>query len=68
MKKILIIIFVLCISNLSYGQVKNKSVNTKVTVQQYEDGKLDDSRFFIFYFQSGDGYCDVISESVNNQS
>ena len=68
MKKLLILIFILCLSNLSYGQIKSKSVNTRVTVQQYEDGKLDDSRFFIYYFESGDGYCDVISVSVNNQS
>ena len=69
MKKLLLTFTcILCLSNLSYGQIKSKSVNTQVTVQKYEDGKLDDTRFLIFYFDKGDEYCDVISVEVNNPS
>jgi hypothetical protein len=66
MKKLLFVLFSITVINLGHGQTKDKSVNTQITTQQFEDGKVDDSRYFIFYFERGDGYCDVKSLTINN--
>lgn len=47
-------------------------ISVQITTQQWEDGKPDKSRMFIFYFSylgkgaMGPGYCDVVSITVNN--
>ena len=66
MYRLIISIFLITFVDFSYSQSKDKSVNTQITTQQFQDGKVDDSRFFIFYFQKGDGYCDVQSITINN--
>ena len=63
-------------SNTAFGQQPQRgdSVSVQIAAQQYEDGKPDKSRLFIFYFHYsgrdayGQGFCDAISITVNNLS
>lgn len=66
--KTIFLVILMCFMTNAFSQDQKKSVNTQITVQQYEDGKIDDSRFFIFYFNNIDGYCDVMSVTVTNTS
>ena len=71
--KILALIAFILIASTSHGQVKR--INTQVTTQMLEDGKLDTDRLFIFSFRyidlgskKIDTVCEVISITVNNKN
>lgn len=66
MNRLILIIVLISFIDYGYSQTREKSVRTQITTQQFEDGKVDDSRLFIFYFEKGDGYCDVQSITLNN--
>jgi hypothetical protein len=42
------------------------SVQSQVATQMVEEGKVDESRYFIFYFSYSEDYCNVDSITINN--